>query len=91
VFLHPIVGNCCHNLIEGAPEGVLEFDFDTTRAVTSLLVNRTFTRYPEVRFIVNHSGAAVPALAGRIQDYYFELIETTVEHIPDSGLSSESW
>ena len=39
VFLHPIVGNCCRSLIAGVPEGVLEFDFDTTRAVTSLLVN----------------------------------------------------
>lgn len=68
VFLHPIVGNCCHNLIPGAPDPVLEFDFDTTRAVTSLLVNGTLTRFPEIRFIVSHSGAAVPTLAGRIQD-----------------------
>ena len=68
MFLHPIVGNCCRNLVAGVPEGVLEFHFDTTRTVTSLLVNGTFTRFPDVRFIVNHSGAAVPALAGRIHD-----------------------
>ncbi len=142
MFLHPIVGNCCRNLVAGVPEGVLEFHFDTTRTVTSLLVNGTFTRFPDVRFIVNHSGAAVPALAGRIHDripkdraaglpkgavyelqqlyyevahaiypwpmaalakfvptshilfgtdYFFEPMETTVDHIPESGLSAETW
>jgi 6-methylsalicylate decarboxylase len=59
--------------ISGAVSGcdcrqLLEFDFDTTRAVTSLLVNGTLTRFPEICFIVSHSGAAVPTLAGRIQD-----------------------
>lgn len=67
VFIHPIVADCCHTLLPNVNEGILEYDFDTTRAVVSLLVNGTLARYPNVRFIVNHSGAAVPALAGRIQ------------------------
>ena len=67
VFIHPIVADCCHTLMPGVNENVLEFDFDTTRCVVSLLANGTLARYPNIRFIVNHSGAAVPVLAGRIQ------------------------
>jgi len=68
VFIHPIVADCCHDLIPGLNETTLEFDFDTTRAVTSLLLNGTLARYRGVRFIINHSGATVPVLAGRINE-----------------------
>jgi 6-methylsalicylate decarboxylase len=68
VFFHPLVGNCCRNLIPGVADTVLEFDFDTTRAVTSLLANGTLARSPDIRFVINHSGAALPVLAGRIRD-----------------------
>jgi 6-methylsalicylate decarboxylase len=68
VFLHPSTPNCCRNLVAGVPDYVVEYDFDTTRAVVSLLFSGTFSRCPNVRWIVNHSGAAVPTLAGRIKD-----------------------
>ena len=68
VFFHPVVGNCCRNLMPGVADTVLEFDFDTTRAVTSLLANGTLSRFPNIRFIINHSGADVPVMAGRIRD-----------------------
>jgi predicted TIM-barrel fold metal-dependent hydrolase len=68
VFIHPSVPNCCRNLVSGIPDTVLEFDFDTTRAVTSLLYNGVLGRMPDIRFIVNHSGAAVPVMSGRIRD-----------------------
>lgn len=66
VFIHPIVGSCCRNLVRNVRDQTLEFDFDTTRTVTSLLANGTLARHPDVRIIVNHSGAAIPILAGRI-------------------------
>jgi predicted TIM-barrel fold metal-dependent hydrolase len=68
VFIHPFVNKCCRNLQKGVNDAVIEFDIDTTRAITGLLYNGVFSKCPEVRFIVNHSGAAVPALAGRIKD-----------------------
>jgi hypothetical protein len=36
--------------------------------VVSLLFSGTLARCPDVRWIVNHSGAAAPTLAGRIKD-----------------------
>jgi predicted TIM-barrel fold metal-dependent hydrolase len=68
VFIHPYVNKCCRQLVAGVGDAVVEYDFDTTRAITSLLFNGLLSRCPDVRFIVNHSGAAVPALAGRIKD-----------------------
>lgn len=67
IFFHPTVANCCHNLA-GVGDGVVEFDFDTTRTVVSLLFNGVLTRCQDIKWIINHSGAAIPTLAGRIKD-----------------------
>ena len=50
VFFHPIVGNCCHNLA-GLGDGVVEFDFDTTRTVVSLLYNGVLSRCQDIKWI----------------------------------------
>lgn len=68
VFFHPSVPNCCRGLIPGTGDTTLEFDFDTTRAIVSLLNNGVLAQLPDIRFIVNHAGAAIPALSGRIKD-----------------------
>jgi predicted TIM-barrel fold metal-dependent hydrolase len=69
VFLHPNSANlfCCTNP-PGVPNSVAEFDNDVNRAVLSLLWNGVLTDYPDINFIVSHTGGTVPALAGRIQD-----------------------
>ena len=67
LFLHPLTSKCCRNLIPGG-EGSVERDFDTTRAVTNLLYSGTLSRLPDIRYIINHSGADVPVMAGRIKD-----------------------
>jgi predicted TIM-barrel fold metal-dependent hydrolase len=68
VFIHPFVGKCCRNLVAGVYDAVIEYDLDTTRAVTSLLYNGVLSKCSDLKVIVNHSGAAVPVLAGRIKD-----------------------
>lgn len=66
-FIHPYVPKCCRDLIPYG-EASVERDFDTTRAVTNLLYTGTLSRLPDIRYIINHSGAAVPVMAGRIKD-----------------------
>ncbi len=70
VFVHPTTPSCCAKLIPGVPASWIEYDFDTARAVTSLLVNGTFTKCPSVRFIFTHSGGTVPVLAKRVADMF---------------------
>ncbi len=48
------------------PDPVLEFAFDTTRAVADLLVRGTLQRYPNIRFVLAHLGGALPFLAPRL-------------------------
>jgi predicted TIM-barrel fold metal-dependent hydrolase len=69
VFFHPAAASCCRNLIPGVGENIAEYDFDTTRAITSLLTNNAFTRYPNIHFIFCHSGGTMPVLAERIDEF----------------------
>ncbi|WP_394618613.1 amidohydrolase family protein [Lentzea sp. JNUCC 0626] len=64
VLLHPTSPWC--DTGTGFPRPMLEFPFETTRAVTSLLLNGVLDRYPAIRFVVPHAGAALPALADRV-------------------------
>ena len=66
VFVHPAVppGSDVPKLI--LPPSLIEFTFDTTRAVASLLFSGTLERYPDIRFILSHGGGTVPYLAWRI-------------------------
>jgi predicted TIM-barrel fold metal-dependent hydrolase len=66
VFIHPNVppGYTAPQLTLPAP--LIDFIFDTTRAVTNLLYSGTLEKYPDISFILSHAGGAVPYLAWRI-------------------------
>jgi len=68
VYMHPLAPTCCRNLDYGPAASMVEFDFDVTRAVASIVVNGVMFRYPNIRFITVHSGGTVPMLAGRMKD-----------------------
>jgi predicted TIM-barrel fold metal-dependent hydrolase len=68
VYMHPLAPQCCSNLKYGAASSMVEYDFDVTRGVVSLVVNGVMFRYPNIRFITVHSGGTVPMLAGRMND-----------------------
>jgi 6-methylsalicylate decarboxylase len=48
------------------PAATLDFPFETTRAIASLLISGTLTRCRNIRFIFSHAGGAIPFLAERI-------------------------
>ncbi|KAJ5586844.1 uncharacterized protein N7459_002609 [Penicillium hispanicum] len=53
----------------GVPNPLMEFMFDTTRAVTSLLTSDTVQRCPGVTFLICHCGAALPPILARIAEF----------------------
>ncbi|HLI20431.1 MAG TPA: amidohydrolase family protein [Stellaceae bacterium] len=66
VFIHPTAPGCCTHVVPGVPVPTVEFMFDVTRCITAMLFHGVFTRYPDIRFIFTHDGAALPMLADRI-------------------------
>lgn len=68
VFIHPTSPSCpcCETTSLGYPRPMMEFLFETTRAVTHLLLSGTLDKYPRVRIIVPHAGATLPILIDRV-------------------------
>lgn len=69
LFIHPTSPSCdgCADLALGYPAPMLEFMFETTRSVTDLLLAGMTMRYPHMRVVVPHAGAAIAVLAARIK------------------------
>lgn len=54
------------------PGFLIEFLFDTTRAVINLIYTGTLERYPNLRWILSHAGGTVPYIAWRLSLANFE-------------------
>ena len=66
VFIHPTHCEAPPETNLGAPPFVVEYVFDTTRAIVNLIFSGTLKRCPDIRLIVAHGGGTVPFLAQRI-------------------------
>ena len=66
VFIHPTAGPY-NNPLPAIPVPSLEFPFETTRTVTSLLYGGTLARCRRrIKFVCSHAGGAIPFLVQRI-------------------------
>lgn len=70
VFIHPTTpcsadGHAAVPLPK-YPQPMLEFFFDTVRAVTNLFLSGTVSRYPNITYILSHCGGALPPMIRRI-------------------------
>lgn len=74
VFLHPTMytGSALPSArnagspISTLPGFMLEFVFDTTRAVANLVLTGTLKRHPRVRINLSHAGGTVPCVAHKL-------------------------
>jgi predicted TIM-barrel fold metal-dependent hydrolase len=66
VFIHPAHCEAPEHTRLRAPPFVVEYVFDTTRAIVNLIHSGTLRRCPDIRLIVAHGGGTVPFLAQRI-------------------------
>lgn len=65
VFVHPTNPPTAPAL-PGMSLPVIEYTFDTTRAVGNMLFTKTRQRYPDIKMIWSHGGGALPFLAERL-------------------------
>ena len=66
---------------------MIEFAFDTTRAIVSLLFSGTFARCRDIRWIFSHGGGTLPMLAGRIAATARN--RTDLEQVAPDGVMNE--
>jgi predicted TIM-barrel fold metal-dependent hydrolase len=78
IFIHPTNPDCpcCQGKAPGQdaaslppigyPFPMIEFMFETTRAVFNLILSGTLAKYPNLKIIVPHAGATIPVLADRV-------------------------
>ena len=65
VFVHPTTCSCTPGHPD-MPAPMLEFPFDTTRTIISLLLARAYTKYKDIKFIFCHGGGTIAFLAYRV-------------------------
>lgn len=88
VVIHPTSPCTGAESLLGYPPPLLEFIFDTTRAVVNLTLSGTLARCPSIRFVVPHGGAALPVLADRVGRVSATLSETAARSRSTSGKHS---
>lgn len=70
VTIHPVSPCGWEYTAFGRPRPFVEFLFDTTRAVLNLALSGSLDRFPGIRWIVPHSGAALSVVADRIDRFH---------------------
>ena len=86
VFIHPTSPPCWEHTSLGRPRPMLEFFFDTTRAVVDLLLSGTLAQHPGIEFIVPHAGAALPMVADRVNVFAVLLdVDPEIDVLRDLG------
>lgn len=66
VFVHPTSPCCFEAFGLQLPAPMIEFPFDSTRAIVSLLYSRALDRRKRIRFIFTHGGGTISLLASRV-------------------------
>jgi len=67
VFVHPTTPAGWERTALGLPRSMVEFLFDTTRSIMALALDGTLDRFPMMKLVIPHCGAALPALMDRIE------------------------
>ncbi len=68
VLLHPTNPPFFEDLGLEIRSSVIEYVFETTRAIANLILSGTIERFPNVRWITAHAGGAAPYIAARLAE-----------------------
>ncbi len=91
VLIHPMVPEGAEMLGDFFLISAVGFMFDTTAAVARLLFKGILERFPDIKFIAPHMGAAVPYLAGQWESAFsrggpYTDLPHPPTHLPEAAL-----
>jgi len=70
VVIHPAEPGAVPSDVNATlPIPLIEFLFDTTRTVVNMALQNLFVRYPDIKWVVPHAGAFLPAVIDRIMSF----------------------
>jgi predicted TIM-barrel fold metal-dependent hydrolase len=86
LFIHPTSPACWEHTSLGRPRPMLEFFFDTTRAVVDLVLNGTVAQHSGIEFLIPHAGATLAMVADRVSVFSLLLgVDPEVDVLRDVG------
>jgi predicted TIM-barrel fold metal-dependent hydrolase len=86
LFIHPTSPACWEHTSLGRPRPMLEFFFDTTRAIVDLVLTGTVALHPGIEFLIPHAGATLPMVADRVSVFSLLLaVDPAVDVLRDLG------
>lgn len=91
VFVHPVAPPGFNIDKLGFPAPTIEFPFDTTRMIMSMITSGTVRRCPDVRMIVAHGGGTLPFLAPRIARHLSRFSKARPAFTEDEVFASFRW
>jgi predicted TIM-barrel fold metal-dependent hydrolase len=80
VFVHPALHPTSRKLDLPWPGFMMEYLFDTTRAVVNLVFGGAIEKFPRIRFVLAHAGGLVPYFAWRLS--VSPMIDARLPQIP---------
>ena len=92
VFVHPGSHPLNKQIDLPWPYFMMEYLFDTTRAVVNLIFGGALERYPRIRFILPHAGGLVPYFSWRLS--VSPMIDKRLKQLPQEqvfGLLRRFW
>jgi predicted TIM-barrel fold metal-dependent hydrolase len=85
VFIHPCYPPGTEADGWSIPRMLIDYPFETTRVAVNLIFNGVTERYPDIKFILSHSGGTLPFLAHRVA--IFDKSTPFQDNYPDGALA----
>ena len=85
VFIHPCYPPGTEADGWDIPRMLIDYPFETTRVAVNLIFKGVMERFPDIRFILSHSGGSLPFLAHRVS--IFDDATPFRENYPDGATS----
>ena len=87
VLLHPTAPPYFDDFGLAIRSSVIEYVFETTRAIANLILSGTIERHPEIRWITAHAGGAAPYIAARLAEQGERFDPAVRELAPDGVIN----